>query len=94
MQNIDFTNKTAELGIFIGKSEYRHQGIGSVVLNLFLEKIYSALELQKIYLKVLSFNATALELYKHAGFVVEKIEHNVVCKKGEFVDVIYMAKSC
>ena len=92
MRDIDEISKSAELGIFIGESSYRNQGIGNCVFDIFVDKIAKFFDLSRIYLRVLAFNKNALNLYQHAGFVIDKIEQKAVCKNGEFVDVIFMSK--
>lgn len=65
---IDFTKKTTELVITIGRKELRGIGYGKDVINTIKKYCFNELLLERIYLKVFSFNVRAINCYKSCGF--------------------------
>ncbi len=68
LMDVDFIHGTAELGIFIGDSEYWNNGYGTETINLILDYGFNILNLNNIMLKVHSFNKRALKCYEKCGF--------------------------
>lgn len=68
LNDIDYINRTATLGIFIGDSENRNQGYGGEAILLLLDYAFSYLNLQNIMLWVMEFNQRAVACYKKCGF--------------------------
>lgn len=66
--NIDFTTKSAWVGIFVGDTNYQNQRIGSKSLVAACDLIYKKLKIFKIYLGVRKKNLLAINSYKKAGF--------------------------
>lgn len=71
INSLDWKNRVAEIGIFIGDKEYQNQGYGTDALKVLLRFIFDQLNLHKVALKVLSFNERAQKVYKRLGFVEE-----------------------
>jgi len=65
---IDYINRVAEFGIFIGNKDYWSKGYGVEATQLLLDFGFNILNLNNIYLKVYSYNQPALSCYKKAGF--------------------------
>lgn len=65
---IDYINRTAELGIFIGNKEYWGKGYGVEAIELLLDFGFNILNLHNISLKVFSYNKPAIRCYKKVGF--------------------------
>ncbi len=88
--DIDFINRTAVLGIMIGKEEVRSRGLGQDIINLALDYGFYLLNLESIALTCYSFNARARALYKKCGF--KEIGHwrKSRCILGTYYDTIYM----
>ena len=92
IQDIDYTNKKGEYGIFIGEEEYLCGGRGREAAELMVDFAFEELGLHKVYLRVLSDNIRAYKSYEHAGFVEEGLSRDDVCIAGEYHDVIFMAR--
>jgi UDP-4-amino-4,6-dideoxy-N-acetyl-beta-L-altrosamine N-acetyltransferase len=73
IKNIDYKNKKAEFGIFIGESEYIGKGIGKIATKLTLSYAFEVIKLHKVFLYVFSKNVSAINAYLGAGFVKEGI---------------------
>ncbi|HHY71371.1 MAG TPA: GNAT family N-acetyltransferase, partial [Thermoanaerobacterales bacterium] len=65
---IDYINRTAGLGIFIGNKEYWGKGYGVEAIELLLDFGFNILNLHNISLKVFSYNKPAIRCYKKVGF--------------------------
>lgn len=88
---IDRESSTAELGIYIGDQSNQNQGIGGGALDLILKKALIEMKLEKVYLKVVSFNKRAISLYFKRKFKVEGTLRQHFHADGSFHDVICMA---
>jgi len=62
--DIDWKNRTASLGIVIGKKPYLGQGYGSEAIRLLQELAFHSLNLHRLELMVYEFNERALLLSK------------------------------
>lgn len=69
IKNIDYKNKKAEFGIFIGEHEYLGKGIGKIATKLTIDYAFEVMKLHKVYLYVFSKNVFAINAYLGAGFV-------------------------
>ena len=90
LENFDYINRTATLGIFIGDKEYRSQGYGTEAIKLILEFGFKYKNLNSISLDLISFNERALKCYKKCGF--KEYGRRRSCKyiNGKYYDQIYM----
>lgn len=87
---IDWINRKAELGIYIGDQKYRGIGIGRKAMNLILNYAFCFLNLHKIYLQVSESNKIAINLYKSIGFQVEGIKREEFWNKTSYENVVSM----
>ena len=88
--NINKTNRTAELGIFIGNEDYLSKGYGSEAIMLILDYGFNYLNLFNIMLKALSFNKRALRAYEKCGFKTFGVWKESEYFNGEYFDEVYM----
>ena len=77
LKNIDLYSKTAEYAIAIRKKAQR-KGYGRKASLMILEYAFNSIDLNRVYLNVLSDNVDAIQLYENVGFTLE----------GEFKDHI------
>ncbi|WP_239769842.1 GNAT family protein [Mammaliicoccus sp. P-M57] len=89
---IDWINRNAELFIFIGNKQYRGKGIGEQATNIILDFAKENLNLVMIYLKVFSFNDSAIKMYEKIGFNIDGKLRKSKYFKGNYYDTIYMSK--
>lgn len=68
LHQLDYVNRTATLGIFIGDKEYRSQGYGTEAIRLILDYGFNYLNLKNIKLDLMEFNQRALKCYQKCGF--------------------------
>jgi len=79
IKNIDKKNKNGEYAIAVRK-EYHGKNIAEFATKSILEISFSKLELNKVYLNVLSDNTRAIRFYEKIGFIYE----------GEFREHVYV----
>ncbi len=90
LEQYDFINRTATLGIFIGDKDYRSKGYGAESINLILDYGFNYLNLNNIKLNLMSFNERALKCYQKCGF--KEYGRRRECKfiNGKYYDSIEM----
>lgn len=87
---VDYHNRNAEIGLFIGEKENRHQGYGSEALHLMLRYGFQELNFHTITLVVLSFNHSAIECYEKVGFQIVGRIKEVMYTNGQYYDRVVM----
>ena len=87
---ISIPHRQTGLGIFIGDRGCWSKGYGTEALNLMLEYGFNQLNLHRIHLNVLSFNARAIRAYEKVGFKREGVLREHVYRNGKYHDVHYM----
>ena len=90
LENINWINRTAVLGIFIGDKEYRSKGYGTEAIRLILEYGFKYMNLNNIKLDLVEFNTRALKCYEKCGF--KEYGRRRKCKfvDGKYYDLISM----
>lgn len=88
--NINHINKTATLGIMIGKSNERGKGYGTEAINLLLDYAFNHLNLNNIMLELLDTNERAKKCYLKCGFKELGVRKQSHYLEGVYHDSIYM----
>lgn len=91
IRDIDHKNKKGEFGIFIGENQYCGIGLGTEAIDVIIKYAFQQLKLNKIFLRVLSSNITAIACYQKAGFKYEGYFQNDVYVHSKYLDIIFMA---
>lgn len=91
LYQINWINKNAEFGIFIGEEKHRDKKIGQRALRLILAYAFKYLNLEKIYLTVMSMNTAAIKLYEKFNFKKEGLFKKEIYRESEYIDVLRMA---
>ena len=89
--SIDWRNRSAEIGIFIGEKRYWNQGYGAETMRLLLRHGFNTLNLHRLFLRVFENNARAVRAYEKAGFVHEGRMRQAEFSGGDYVDVLFMS---
>jgi RimJ/RimL family protein N-acetyltransferase len=66
--DIDYINRSAKIGLFIGDKECWNKGYGGETVRLLLDYGFNILNLNSILLYAYSFNEKAIHCYKREGF--------------------------
>ncbi|MGB1286239.1 MAG: GNAT family N-acetyltransferase [Aggregatilineales bacterium] len=88
--NRDSITHTAEIGINIAHPDYRGKGYGREIMLLLMHYGFEQWHLNRIYLKVMSFNARAMHLYENLGFQHEVREREILFHNGQYFDALHM----
>ena len=70
--------------------QHRGIGVGSALLDLFLEWARERRQITKLNLKVRADNQLAIALYKSRGFTVEGVQTRSVLRNGRHHDALWM----
>ena len=90
LQNIDYKNGNAELGIFIGEEDNLSKGYGSEAIKLLLSYAFNNLRLHNIMLTVYADNIRAIKAYTKCGFKEFGRRRETMFRDGHYIDLIYM----
>lgn len=90
LDDIDYVSRHAELGIIIGRTDLHGQGYGSDAVRVLLRVAFQVLNMQKVYLRVISGNQTAIRIYQKCGFREAVRFHRHCFIHGEWNDDILM----
>ena len=91
LRDIDYENKKAEYGIFIGNDDAVGRGYGTTACKLMCQYGFETLKLHKIFLRVFPTNYQAIRSYEKVGFIREGLFRDDVCIKGQFRDIAIMS---
>jgi diamine N-acetyltransferase len=89
--NLEWNNRSAEFGIFVGDKSRWDKGYGTEALELILRHGFDTLNLHRIYLRVYASNARARRSYEKAGLVLEGTMREAVFRRGKYDDVHIMS---
>ncbi len=88
---IDWKDRLAEIGIFIGEKAFWNQGFGRDTMRLMLRHGFETLNLNRIGLRVFEPNVRAIRAYENAGFVHEGKLRQAIYLNGNYYDVLLMS---
>ncbi len=86
---IDWVNRTAEIGINIGNKSYWNKGFGTEATVLLLAFAFHILNLNNVMLRVLECNPRAIHIYEKLGFTPIGKRREVVTVANEKFDMLY-----
>jgi diamine N-acetyltransferase len=89
--DIDWRNRSAELGILIGDKDYWGRGFGTEAMQLLVKHAFETLNLHRVWLRVYETNPRAIRDYEKAGFVLEGRQRQAEIKNGKYIDVLVMS---
>ncbi|MDN7242324.1 GNAT family protein [Planococcus sp. N028] len=87
---IEWNNRTGVLALGIGDAADRNKGYGTDALRLILRYAFHELNLDRVGLEVIEYNAGGIKAYERAGFLVEGRKRSMVYRDGKRFDIIVM----
>lgn len=87
LHGIDWLQRSAILGVFVGERGDRGSGLGRGAVALLLDYAFQGLGLHRVSLEVLASNAPARRLYERLGFSNEGLLREAFLRAGEREDV-------
>ncbi|HHH41973.1 MAG TPA: N-acetyltransferase [Chloroflexi bacterium] len=91
LRNIDWKNRCASFGIFIGNKRFWGKGYGTEATRLLLRYAFEELNLHRVELEVYDFNTRAIRAYEKAGFRREGTRRQALYREGSWHDIHLMA---
>jgi diamine N-acetyltransferase len=91
LHQIEWTNRCAEFGIFIGEKNFWNDGYGSEASLLMLKHGFETLNLNRIYLYVFETNPRAIHVYEKLGFATEGRLRQAIYRNGRYSDALLMS---
>ncbi|HOX31447.1 MAG TPA: GNAT family protein [Spirochaetales bacterium] len=90
LMDLEATNRTAEVGIFIGAPEARGKGYGSEALRLLCDYAFNVLNLRSLVLRTYDYNERAIASYRKVGFKEIGRRRQAHFYAGAYHDLVYM----
>lgn len=90
LEQFNWIERSAVLGIFIGDKDYRSNGYGTEAIKLLLEYGFKYLNLHSIRLSLISINERAHKCYLKCGFKDVGINRDRFFVNGKYYDMINM----
>lgn len=91
INQLDWKNRVATVGIFIGKKELWGKGFGTDAMQVLIRFIFEQMNLNKVKLNVYSFNQRAIRSYEKCGFKTEGVLRQEIFRDGQYHDELVMA---
>lgn len=90
LHNINWVNRTAEVGIVIGDKSCWGKGYGSDAMRVLLRYAFDKINLNRVSLKVFAYNPRAIASYERCGFRREGLLRQDKFLGGNYHDTIVM----
>lgn len=84
LKDINMINRLTEFAIYIGEKEYRGKGFSKTATIKTMRFAFYKLGLNRVFLKVIEDNITAIKLYESVGFKKEGVLRASVFKDNRF----------
>lgn len=91
LHQIDFKDRHADFGLFIGEVSEWGRGYGTEATRLIVGYAFDTLNLHRVHLQVLGHHAAAIRSYRNVGFQQEGVLREAIFREGRYHDVIAMA---
>lgn len=87
---VNWKDRRAKAGIFLGAKELWGQGYGSDALGVLVRFAFEQMNLNKLSLQVFGFNERAIRCYEKAGFKIEGRLRQQIFKDGQYHEEMLM----
>ena len=88
LNNIDWKNRNAEIGIFIAYENLRNKGFGSDTLEVIISYSFNELNLFKLYAKIAEDNSSSIKLFEKFNFKKEAVLRKNLFKNNKYIDLL------
>lgn len=90
LHHLDWVSRHAELGIMIGDEAYRGKGYGADAIRTLLGFAFSEMNLHRVELLAMEYNARGIACYRRVGFKHEGIRRQAHFSQGRYWDMVVM----
>ncbi|MGH2581775.1 MAG: GNAT family N-acetyltransferase [Anaerolineales bacterium] len=91
LTDINWQERSAELGIMIGAKDEWNKGYGTEAMRLLCKHSFETLNLYRLYLHVYDDNPRAIRSYEKVGFIHEGRLRAARYENGRYTDVLSMS---
>lgn len=91
LDDINWRDRIAELGIVVGESDFWGKGFGSDAVLTTLQVAFSWFNLHRVFLHVVAENVRAIRSYEKCGFVHEGRLRDAIFIDGDYRDLLLMS---
>ncbi|MDP2964757.1 MAG: GNAT family protein [Pelolinea sp.] len=84
-------DRSAEIGIFIGRKDFWNKGYGCEAMRLMIGHGFNDLNLNRIFLRVYETNPNGVRCYEKAGFKHEGRLREAHYHEGRYIDMLMMS---
>lgn len=91
LKSIDWKNRSAELGLFIGEPQFRGRGLGQQITRRLAGYGFDTLNLHRLWLRVDEANQAAIHCYLKCGFQKEGRFRDEVFRAGTYHSALVMS---
>ncbi|NLE45826.1 MAG: GNAT family N-acetyltransferase [Chloroflexi bacterium] len=91
LHNINWKDRSTELGIVIGEKSYWDQGLGTDAISTLLHLAFDEMNLHRVFLRVDADNARGIRCYEKCGFRLEGTLRDATFKEARYVDQYMMS---
>ncbi len=88
--DVDYRNRTAELGLIIAEPDARNKGYGTETTRLVVDYAFIGLGLHNVMLTVFEYNLAGIRVYAKAGFKEFGRQRESIFMGGKLWDIILM----
>jgi len=90
LHQIDWKNRCAEIGIFVGDKQSRGKGCAVQAINLIADHAFNKLNLHKLYTGMTKVNEASKRAFEKVGFKIEGVLREHFYLNGEYLDAYRM----
>jgi RimJ/RimL family protein N-acetyltransferase len=87
LTHISWTNRCAELAVYIGETIHQDKAQGTEAIGLLLDYAFNELNLHRVELEVVSYNERAKSAYRKLGFTKEGSKREYGQRDGQRYDL-------
>lgn len=91
LMNIDWRNRSAEVGITIGEKDCWGQGLAADAMITVMRFAFYEWNLHRIWLEVVEYNERAIRLYERLGFVRDGLLREAAFAGNRYWDKVVMS---
>jgi RimJ/RimL family protein N-acetyltransferase len=88
LMNLKWASRTGMLAVGIGEPDARGKGYGHEALTMLLNFAFDELNLHRVGLTVMAYNAPAIRLYEKLGFTLEGRQREMVLRQSQYSDIL------
>ncbi|MDD2373830.1 MAG: GNAT family protein [Eubacteriales bacterium] len=87
LDDVDFVNSHAEIGIALTDYDSRGQGLAKEAIETLINYAFAELGLHRIWARIIAGNAASIKLFASVGFKLEGKMRQHVRRHGEWLDM-------